>query len=152
MCRLADNSRRPNVLLAALAVAVVVVVALVVAGNLRSRPASDCDTVRDMLADNRQFTEQTKTSAQADNPELATADQYRDWAARLADYAARVRDPGLSARSKTAADLAGQTADLVPKYRTRPDDVEVRRQYARIGIEFANAVTGLEYACPDPGS
>lgn len=116
--------------------------------QLRSGPPSDCDTVRDLLADNKRFTEQTKTSAQTNNPELSTIEQYREWAARLKDYAAQIHDPALSARASSAAELASRTVDLVPKYRANPDDVEVSRQYARIGIEFGNAITNLDYACP----
>jgi hypothetical protein len=145
-------SRRRTLLLGGSAAVVTVVVALFVVGHLRSRPPSDCDIVRDMLAYNRQFTEQTKTSAQTDNPELSTIQQYRDWAARLKGDAAQIGDPALSARADSAAALAAQITDLVPKYRAKPDDAEISRQYARMGIEFANAITGLDYACANPTS
>lgn len=147
-----DVSRRRKLLLGGVLAVIVVVVGVFAAVKLRSGPPSDCDTVRELLDYNRQFTEQTKTSARTNNPELSTTGQYRDWAAGLKDYASQIHEPGLSARANTAADLAAQTADLVPKYRANPDDVEVSRQYARIGIEFGNAITGLDYACPGAGS
>lgn len=146
------SGHRKKLILGGIAAVVAVVAALFAVGHLRSRAPSDCDTVRDLLAYNRQFTEQTKTSARTNDPELSTTDQYRGWAAQLKDYAAQVHDPALSGRANTAADLARQTADLVPKYRAKPDDVEVSRQYARIGIEFGNAITNLDYACPASSS
>ena len=145
-------SGRRQLLLGGIAAVIAVVVALSVAGQLRSRPPSDCDIVRDLLAYNRQFTEQTKASAQTNNPELSTMEQYRGWAARLGDDAARIHDPALSARATSAAALAAQTTELVPKYRAKPDDAEISRQYARIGIEFANAITSLDYSCANPRS
>jgi hypothetical protein len=143
---------RRRLLLGAVAGVIAVVVASLVAGQLRDRPPSDCDIVRDLLAYNRQFTEQTKTSAETGNPELSTIEQYRGWAARLKDDAARIQDPALSARAESAATLAAATTDLVPKYRAKPDDAEIRRQYARIGIEFGNAITSLDYSCANPRS
>jgi len=145
-------SGRRTLLLGGIAVVIAVAAALLVAWQLRSRPPSDCDIVRDLLAYNRQFTEQTKASAQTNNPELSTMEQYRGWATRLRDDAARIHDPALSARATSAAALAAQTTELVPKYRAKPDDVEISRQYARIGIEFANAITSLDYSCANPRS
>ncbi|MCW1958166.1 MAG: hypothetical protein KIH64_006395 [Mycobacterium sp.] len=147
-----EVKRHRKLVLAGFATVIAVVAALVVAGHLRTRQPSDCDTVRDLLTYNQQFTEQTKTSAQTNNPELSTVEQYRDWAARLKDYSAQIHDPALSARARSAADLAARTADLVPRYRANPDDVEVGRQYARTGIEFGNAITNLDYACPGSAS
>lgn len=147
-----DLSRRAKLWLGGISAAVAVAVGVFAAVNLRSGPPSDCDTVRDLLDYNRQFSEQTKTSARTNNPELSTAGQYRDWAAGLKDYASRIHESGLSDRAQTAADLAGHIADLVPKYRADPDDVEFSRRYARTGIEFGNAITGLDYACPGAGS
>lgn len=116
--------------------------------HARTKAPTACDTVRDLVAYNREFTEQTKASAKTNNPELSTADQYRDWAAKIKDYADRVTEPGLAGSARSAADLAAKTAALVPTYRANPDDAEVSRQYANIGIEFANAITTLNYACP----
>jgi hypothetical protein len=38
-------------------------------------------------------------------------------------------------------------ADLVPKYRAKPDDKGLAREYAEIGIQFGNAINRLEYGC-----
>ncbi len=146
------EGRRKLLLGVIAAVIALVVVLLVFGGHLRSRPPSDCDIVRDMLAYNREFTEQTKTSAQTNDPELSTIEQYRGWAGRLKDDAGRIHDPALSARAGSAAALAAATTDLVPKYRAKPDDAEISRQYARIGIEFGNAITRLDYSCANPRS
>jgi hypothetical protein len=95
------------------------------------------------------LSEQTKASAQTNDPDLSTAEQYRQWAARIKDYAAELGDPALAARAGTAAELAGKTADLVPRYRAKPEDAAIAREYAGIGIEYGNAIKRLEYACQD---
>ena len=113
--------------------------------------SSDCDTVRELVAYNAGFSEQTKASAQTNNPDLSTTEQYRQWAATIKDYAAKLSDPALAARAGTAAELAGKTADLVPHYRAKPEDAAIAREYAGIGIEYGNAIKRLEYACQDNG-
>ena len=128
----------------------VVLVVAVLAWQQRSDGvSSDCDTVRELVAYNAGFSEQTKASAQTNNPDLSTAEQYRQWAARIKDYAAELADPALAARAGTAAELAGKTADLVPRYRAKPEDAAIAREYAGIGIEYGNAIKRLEYACQD---
>lgn len=112
---------------------------------------SDCDTVRDLVAYNSQFSEQTKTSAKTNNPDLSTTEQYRQWASTIKDYASKLDDPTLAARAQTAAELAAKTADLVPRYRAKPDDAAIAREYAGIGIEYGNAIKKLEYACRESG-
>jgi hypothetical protein len=130
----------------------VVLVVAVLAWQQRSDGvSSDCDTVRELVAYNAGFSEQTKASAQTNNPDLSTAEQYRQWAARIKDYAAELADPALAARAGTAAELAGKTADLVPRYRAKPEDAAIAREYAGIGIEYGNAIKRLEYACQDSG-
>lgn len=137
------------------ALAVVVGIVAVVAGALlyRSlhRGPSDCDTVQAMLDYNSAFNDQTKASSGPDKPVLVSEEQYREWADRLKDYAGQISDETLSGNAMTAADLAGQLADLVPKYRAKPDDPAITRQYAGIGIEFGNAVNRLEYGCLNAG-
>jgi len=127
----------------------VLVVAGLLSWQLRGeRTPSDCDTVRALIAHNDQFTEQARIPARADDAELTTTEQYRQWAARIEDYSAQLRDPALAARAGTAAGLAARTADLVPRYRAAPDDPAIAREYAEIGIEYGNAINRLEYACP----
>ncbi len=139
-------TRRRKLLLGGIAVAIVL--AGLLAWQQRSGGAgSDCDTVRDMIAYNAEFSEQAKTSAQTDNPDLSTTEQYRQWASAIKDYASRLADPALAARADTAAQLAAKTADLVPRYRAKPDDAAIAREYAGIGIEYGNAIKKLEYAC-----
>lgn len=128
--------------------ALAVLVAGLLAWHLRGGQArSDCDTVRDLIAYNQQFSEQTKTSAQTGDPALSTIEQYRQWATTIRDYSMQLGDPALAARAKTAAELAAKTVDLVPRYRAKPDDDAIAREYAGIGIEYGNAITKLEHAC-----
>jgi hypothetical protein len=145
--RLSEVTKRRTLVLGVIAGVVALVVGLLV-WHAGTKAPTDCDTVRDLVAYNREFTEQTKTSARTNNPDLSTAGQYGDWAAKIKDYAGRVKDPGLAGSARSAADLAAKTAALVPQYRAKPDDAEIRRQYANIGIEFGNAITTLNYACP----
>ncbi len=134
-------------LLGVIAAAVTLALGLLV-GQLRSGGTpSDCDTVRDLIAYNSTFSEQTKTSAQTDNPELLTVEQYRQWADAIQAYAGKLSDPALAAWARTAAERAAKTADLVPRYRAKPNDDAIAREYAGIGIEYGNAIKKLEYAC-----
>lgn len=127
----------------------IAVVAIGLVGwNLRSRPTSDCDTVRELVAYNNEFSRQAKTSAQQTDAGALPAEQYRQWAGRIDTYAAQISDPVLAEKAKTAAGLAARTADLVPKYRARPDDAATAGQYADIGIRYGNSITMLEYLCP----
>jgi glucose/arabinose dehydrogenase len=64
---------------------------------------------------------------------------------------AYVIEPPPAIDGVTAAELAGKTADLVPRYRAKPEDAAIAREYAGIGIEYGNAITRLEYACQDNG-
>jgi hypothetical protein len=147
--RTAWLTRRRQLLLGGTAAMVVLVVAVLAWQQRSDGVSSDCDTVRELVAYNAGFSEQTKASAQTNNPDLSTAEQYRQWAARIKDYAAELADPALAARAGTAAELAGKTADLVPRYRAKPEDAAIAREYAGIGIEYGNAIKRLEYACQD---
>ena len=136
----------------ALVVGVVVVTllaAVLVISWYRSahRAPSGCDTVHALIAYNTEFTEQMKSSAETDKATAVTPDQYRQWAARVRDYAGQISDPELAGKASTAADLAGRLADLVPRYRAKPDDAAAARDYAGLGIEYGNAINRLEYAC-----
>jgi len=153
--RLAERTARPGgrrkLLLAALAATAVLVLGLLAWQFRGTRAPSDCDTVRDLTAYNAQFSEQTKTSAKTNDPDLSTMEQYRQWASTIEDYASKLSDPALAARAQTAAELAARTADLVPRYRAKPDDAAIAREYAGIGIEYGNAIQKLEYACRESG-
>ena len=149
--RTAWLTRRRTLLLGGMAATVVLVVAMLAWQQRSDGAPSDCDTVRELVAYNAGFSEQTKTSAQTNDPDLPTTEQYRQWAATIKDYAATLGDPVLAARAGTAAALAGKTADLVPRYRAKPEDAAIAREYAGIGIEYGNAITRLEYACRDNG-
>ena len=138
-------------LLGVVAAAVTLVVGLLVWQLRSGGTPADCGTVRELIDYNARFSEQTKTSAQTDNAELSTVEQYRQWAAAIGDYADRLADPALAARAKTAAGLAAKTAELVPRYRAEPEDAAIAREYAGIGIEYGNAIQKLEYACLQAG-
>ena len=130
-------------------VVVALVAAVVAMSWYRSahRSPSDCDNVHALIAYNTEFTEQMKSSAASDKANAVTPDQYRQWAARVKDYSGRIADPELSGKASTAADLAGRLADLVPRYRAKPDDAAAARDYAGLGIEYGNAISRLDYSC-----
>ena len=145
-------TRRRRLLVAGAAVvAVVAVVAAVLLSRSAHRTTPDCDTVHTLIEDNNQFRDQMKASATKDKSDPASADQYRQWAGRMKDYADTISDPRLAGNAQTAASLAGRLADLVPKYRAKPDDPATARDYAGIGIEFGNAISRLEYGCLPAG-
>lgn len=131
--------------------AAVVAVAAVVGGALLYRSShrgpSDCDTVHALIGDNNRFREQVKADAGQKDSAPSSADEYRQWAARMGDYAGRISQPDLADQAKIAAERAGRIADLVPRYRAKPDDPATAREYAGIGIEFGNAISRMEYAC-----
>lgn len=135
--------------------AAVLTLAAVVAGFLlyRSshRTSNDCATVHAMLEDNNRFRDEMKASAGQKDQSPANADEYHQWAGRMKDYADKISDPDLSDNAKIAAERAARIADLVPKYRAKPDDPTTAREYAGIGIEFGNAVSRMEYACVNAG-
>ena len=137
------------VLAALLAVAAVLTAVLLYRSAHRTTP--DCDTVHALIEDNNRFRDQMKESAAKDKSDPASADQYRQWAGRMKDYADTISDPRLAGNAQTAASLAGRLADLVPKYRAKPDDPATARDYAGIGIEFGNAISRLEYGCLPAG-
>ena len=136
-------------------VVAVAVAVVAVAGLLLFRPShrasSDCDTVHALIADNNRFRDEMKASAGQKDLDPASADEYRQWADRMQDYAGQISDPKLADQAKIAAQRAARLADLVPKYRAKPDDPATARTYADIGIEFGNAISRLEYACLDAG-
>ena len=137
------------------ALAVVALVAVIVAALLyRSshRTSSDCDTVHSLIADNNHFRDQMKASAGQKDPIPASADEYRQWAARMKGYAETITGPDLADQAGIAADRANRIADLVPRYRAKPDDPATARDYAGIGIEFGNAISRMEYACLQGGA
>ena len=130
----------------AVAAAVAALVAVLVYRTSHRAP-SGCDTVHALIAYNTEFTEEMKSSAGTEKASAVMPDQYREWAARVKNYAGQISDPELSGKADTAAAAAGRLADLVPRYRAKPDDPVIAREYAGLGIEFGNAINRLEYAC-----
>lgn len=148
MARAVATGRRALVV----AVAVALIVGAVAVWLYRShREPSGCDTVHSLIAYNSDFSAQMKSSTAADKAIAVTPEQYRDWAAQIKDYASAISDPELSGRAGIAADLAGRLADLAPRYRAKPDDKAITREYAALGIEYGNAINWLEYACLPAG-
>lgn len=141
------TKRRGVLVAAAVVVAVIAVIIAVVLSRSAHRAPAGCDTVHAMLDDNSRFRDQAKESAAQKNPDLASDQQYRDWAVRMKDYATAISDPELAGKAQAAADTAGRIADLVPRYRAKPDDKAIANDYINIGIEFGNAINRLEYAC-----
>jgi hypothetical protein len=145
-------TRRRALLVAGVVVAVVLAVAAAVLFYRNSHSApTGCDTVRAMLDDNAAFNSRAKDSAAKQDPGLVTDEQYRKWAARMKDNASRISEPDLAGKATVAADLSGRIADLVPRYRAKPDDKDISNDYINLGIEFGNAVNRLEYACLPAG-
>ena len=140
-------TRRRAVLVGGAVVAVVALAVWTFVFRAAHRTPSGCDTVHELIAYNTHFAEQMKASTGPDQASAVTPDQYREWAARVKDYAGRISNPELSGKANTAAELAGRLADLVPRYRAKPDDPAVARDYAGLGIEYGNAINRLEYAC-----
>ena len=140
-------TRRRAVLVGGVVVAVLAAVVALWSYRAAHRAPSGCDTVHAMITYNADFTEQMKASTGPDKAGSVTPDQYRDWAARVKDYAGQISNPELSGKANTAAELAGRLADLVPRYRAKPDDPAAARDYAGLGIEYGNAINRLEYAC-----
>mgnify|MGYP006378225627 FL=1 len=144
-------TRRRTLLVGVGIVALLGAVAAVLLYRPADRAPSGCDTVRALISYNEQFAGQMKSSADSDNAVAVTPDQYREWAARVKDYAGQISNPDLSGKAGTAADLAGRLADLVPRYRAKPDDAATARDYAGLGIEYGNAINRLEYSCLPSG-
>lgn len=108
---------------------------------------ADCNTAHDLIAYNTGFSQQMRSSTGPDEAATVTTDQYRQWSTQVKDYADRISNPELSGYAHTAAELANRISDLVPRYRAKPDDADVAREYAGLAIEYANAITRLENAC-----
>lgn len=139
--------RRKVVVIAAAVVILAAALAGVLLYRSSHRGSADCDTVHALIADNNRFRDQVKASAGQKDSTPAGAAEYRQWADRIKDYAGKISDPKLADEAKIAADRAGRLADLVPRYRAKPDDPATARDYAEIGIEFGNAISRMEYAC-----
>lgn len=145
------NRRRALLLAGAAAAAAIVALIAVLLFRSSHRGSPDCDTVQAMITDNNRFRDAMKASAGQKDSAPASADEYRRWAAQMEDYADKIADPDLSDNAKIAADRAARIADLVPKYRAKPDDPATAREYAEIGIEFGNAISRMEYTCLNVG-
>lgn len=140
-------TRRRVVLVGALAVVVLAAALAVWSSRSSHRAPTGCDTVHALIAYNAEFAEQMKASAGQDNARAVPPEEYRQWAARVKEYAGQISNPDLSGNAESAADVAGRIADLVPRYRAKPDDPAVAREYGGLGIEFGNAISRLEYSC-----
>jgi len=140
-------TRRRTLWTAGAMLAVIAIVAGVLLYRSSHRTSPDCDTVHALIEDNGRFRDQMKASAGQKDSIPASVDEYRQWAGRMKDYADKISDPDLADRANIAADRAQRLADLVPRYRAKPDDPATARDYAGIGIEFGNAISRLEYAC-----
>jgi hypothetical protein len=143
--------RRKLLAIAAAVVTLIAVVAGLLLYRSSHRGSPDCGTVQALIEDNNRFRDELKASAGQKDSNPASADEYRQWAERMKDYAGKISQPDLADQAKIAADRAGRIADLVPKYRAKPDDPATAREYAGIGIEFGNAISRMEYACLSPG-
>lgn len=119
------------------------------------RPISDCAVVRSMIDYNEQFNQHVnkKSEDQTETPES----DYAQWSERLRGFADQIHDnPDLAEKTDAIADLAGQYAVLVPKFRAEssarspletnpsPSDAEL----SRIAKEFDDNLVALDNACP----
>ncbi|WP_142386853.1 hypothetical protein [Mycobacterium hubeiense] len=146
---------RRNWLIAGGLAAVVVVLGATAAVVLSNRAPSDCAVVSSIIDYNNQFNESVRQKSDA---RVETSDSdYTEWAARIKQLADQIHNnQGLAEQADKLADLAGQTAALVPRYRaessamspletTPPESV---RDYSRIGTEFNDTLAVLDNACP----
>lgn len=140
-------ARRRVVVVGAVAAVLLAAAVAVWLSRPSHRAPAGCDTVRALIGYNAEFAGQMKSSAGDDNARAVAPEEYRQWAARVKEYAGQVSNPDLSGNAESAADVARRIADLVPRYRAKPDDPAVAREYAGLGIEFGNAISRLEYSC-----
>ncbi|MGV0837335.1 hypothetical protein [Mycolicibacterium thermoresistibile] len=139
------------------AIGVVTAIAVVATGLvIANRHASECAIVRSIIDYNNQFNQEVsdKTDARVET----TESDYRQWATHLRDLADQISgdERNLDEHAANLADLAGQFAELYPRFRaeslSRPpleaDPPESLREYSRIGQEFDTKLVALDNACP----
>lgn len=118
-------------------------------------PNSDCETARLMIDYNNEFNEDVRQRSQ-DRIDTSV-DDYKKWSSRLHELADQINDDAvLAERADELADLAGQTAALIPRYRSEssamspldPSPPASVSEYSRIGQEFQESLVALDHACP----
>ncbi|OMC05697.1 hypothetical protein A5733_18635 [Mycobacterium sp. NS-7484] len=122
--------------------------------ELSNRAASKCAVVQSMIEYNKQFDHNVKTNTEAG---IETTDSdYRQWAAQLQEFADQIQDdPALGERATKMAELADQTAELVPRARADLSSMPQAatapppsaREYSRIAHEFHDNLMALDGAC-----
>lgn len=134
----------------------VAVIAMSVAGCPSSNhPTPDCATVRSMIDYNNEFNEDV---LERSGEQVETSiDDYTAWASQLEKLASQIEDDAaLAERADKLAELAGQTSDLIPRYRAEssamspldPSPPASVTEYSRIGQEFQDNLVALDQACP----
>jgi len=137
------------------AIGVVAAIAVVAPGlELANRPASDCVVVRSMIDYNKQSGQDAH--AQREGWGETASPDYNQWAGQLHTFAQQISDPSLEEHADKLADLADETAKLVPRAQAdlsamprQPNELPPSaREYSRISKEFNDNLIALDNACP----
>lgn len=122
---------------------------------LSNRPGSDCVVARSMIDYNKQFDKEVR--ANDDSGVETSVSDYERWASELKRFADQVHDdPSLTEHADDLANLADQTAALLPQARAELSTKSARdtqlpqsaRDYSRISKEFDDNLVALDDACP----
>jgi hypothetical protein len=137
------------VVVACVAVAVVMLL-------LPKRSHSDCDTVREIFAYNKQHNTELKSKTNVEAGQEPSISDYQEWATHLHELAGQVRDQKLAAETDHLADLADKTVDAVKRGRAdtggppipNPPTPQWATDYMALDQQFRAQSSDLHAACP----
>jgi hypothetical protein len=139
------------------AVAVLTCVVVVVGILLWPKQArSDCDTVREIFAYNKQHNELLKSKTNVDAGQEPSISDYQDWATQLHSFAGQVRDQKLAAQTDHLAELADKSVDAIKRGRAdtggppvpNPPTPQWVTDYGAADQQFRAEMSDLHEACP----
>jgi hypothetical protein len=120
----------------------------------RNGASADCTVAREMIAYNKSQDQLLNASFDPEQEREPSIDQYRQWAARLHTYSARISAPEIAAPAARMAAEADQMVGLVEKIRSgsfAEDPLKPPpwvQQYADIARPFHDNLVALDQACP----
>jgi hypothetical protein len=140
-------------------VAIVVATCAVVAAVILLWPKqshSDCDTVRDIFAYNKQHNELLKSKTNIDAGQEPSVSDYQDWATRLHDFAGQLHDQKLAAQTHHLAESADKSVDAIKRGRAdtaappvpNPPTPQWVTDYGAADQQFRAGMADLHEACP----
>jgi hypothetical protein len=136
---------------------VVAACAVVVAMLLVPRQShSDCDTVTDIFAYNKQHNELLKSKTNVDAGQEPSISDYQEWATHLHDLAGQVHDPKLTAQTNALAETADKLVDAIKRGRAdttgppdpNPPTPQWAKDYFALDQQFRGQSSDLHDACP----